>query len=118
MIVVEVEFPETARLVSALRRRTRLQSTTPIRVDRKLARGPAISSAHGDLVTRRIPAAARRAEYNVLLRQSDSGDDLFGRAAPELLVESRGGGASRESEFQQKSIKQDRKQKQEQSRSH
>ena len=54
------------------------------RADRRLARGPGdLRGRHGDLVTRRIPAAASRvAESSTRhLRQSDSGDDLFGRAA-------------------------------------
>src|SRR4029077_5345970 len=54
------------------------------RVDRKLARGPGdLRERHGDLVTRRIPSAAPGvAELSTCyFRQSDSGDDLFGRAA-------------------------------------
>src|SRR5207248_6309550 len=54
------------------------------RADRKLARGPGdLRERHGDLVTRRIPAAAPGvAESSTCyFRQSDSGDDLFGRAA-------------------------------------
>ena len=54
------------------------------RADRKLARGPGdLRERHGDLVTRRIPAAAPGvAESSTrYFRQSDSGDDLFGRAA-------------------------------------
>ena len=54
------------------------------RADRRLARGPGdLRERHGDLVTRRIPAAAPGvAESSTCyFRQSDSGDDLFGRAA-------------------------------------
>src|SRR5438552_6930641 len=53
-------------------------------VDRKLARGPGdLRERHGDPVTRRIPAVAPGvAESSTCyFRQSDSGDDLFGRAA-------------------------------------
>src|SRR6202040_415945 len=54
------------------------------RVDRKLARGPGdLRERHGDLVTRRIPAAAPGvAESSTCyFRQSESGDDLFDRVA-------------------------------------
>ncbi len=54
------------------------------RADRRLARGPGdLRERHGDLVTRRIPAAAPRvAESSTRhIRQSHSGDDLLGRAA-------------------------------------
>src|SRR6266513_1114060 len=54
------------------------------RADRKLARGPGdLRERYGDLVTRRIPAAAPGvAESSTCyFRQSDSRDDLFGRAA-------------------------------------
>src|SRR5438128_1215029 len=54
------------------------------RADRKLARGPGdLRERHGDLVTRRIPAAAPGvAESSTCyFRQSDSGDDILGRIA-------------------------------------
>src|SRR5438874_6160478 len=75
------------------------------RVDRKLARGPGdLRERHGDLVTRRISAAAPGvAESSACyFRQSDSGDDLFGRAASRTFGRvARRGEYRGESEFQQ-----------------
>jgi len=75
------------------------------RVDRKLARGPGdLRERHGDLVTRRIPAAAPGvAESSTCyFRQSDSGDDLFSRAASRASGRvARRGEHRGESEFQE-----------------